>query len=78
MRHRLLDAIRLDTGMGGIEMDETSFAESFKGNHEKSKWIRLTPPNCLVCDKKTSYLNLQFMYKKLLFIKNGNRRNGNV
>ncbi len=40
MRHRILDAIRMAIGMGHlegvIEMDETFFAESFKGNHKKS------------------------------------------
>lgn len=40
MRHRILDAIRLYLGVGHIEgvveMDETFYAESFKGNHRKS------------------------------------------
>lgn len=40
MRHRILDAIRFYIGMGHlegiVEMDETYFAESFKGNHVKS------------------------------------------
>lgn len=40
MRHKILDAIRLYLGIGTlegvIEMDETFFAESFKGNHIKS------------------------------------------
>lgn len=40
MRHKLLDAIRTYMGMGKlegiVEMDETFFAESFKGNHKKS------------------------------------------
>jgi len=41
MRHKLLDAVRTYMGIGNlegiIEMDETFFAESFKGNHKKSK-----------------------------------------
>lgn len=40
MRHRILDAIRLFLGTGTlegvVEMDETFFAESFKGGHQKS------------------------------------------
>ncbi len=40
MRHNLLDAIRTYMGTGNlegiVEMDETFFAESFKGNHKKS------------------------------------------
>lgn len=40
MRHRILDSIRLYLGVGHVEgvveMDETFFAESFKGNHLKS------------------------------------------
>ena len=47
MRHRILDAIRLYTGMGHlegvIEMDETYFAESFKGNHVKSGFTMPRP-----------------------------------
>ncbi len=41
MRHKLLDAVRAYIGIGNlegiIEMDETFFAESFKGNRKKSK-----------------------------------------
>jgi len=41
MRHKLLDAVRTSLGVGNlegiVEMDETFFAESFKGNHRKSK-----------------------------------------
>ena len=40
MRHKILDAIRLFLGVGNlegiIEMDETFFPLSFKGNHKKS------------------------------------------
>ena len=47
MRHPILDAIRLYTGMGHlegvIEMDETYFAESFKGNHVKSGFTMPRP-----------------------------------
>lgn len=39
-RHKILDAIRLFMGRGSvggvIEVDETYFAQSFKGNHKKS------------------------------------------
>jgi len=41
MIHKILDAIRLHQGVGSVEgvveMDETFFAESFKGNHKKDK-----------------------------------------
>ena len=44
-RHKLLDAIRLFMGkgiVGGIvEVDETYFAESFKGNHNKSSTFKM-------------------------------------
>ncbi|MDB8458133.1 MAG: IS1595 family transposase [Turicibacter sanguinis] len=47
MRHRILDAIRSYIGMGHldgvIEMDETYFAESFKGNHVKSGFVMPRP-----------------------------------
>lgn len=43
MRHRVLDAIRTYLGIGHldgiVEMDETYFAESFKGGHQKSGFI---------------------------------------
>ncbi len=45
MRHKILSAIRESMGIdelsGVIEMDETYFAESFKGNHKKgnSNWM---------------------------------------
>ena len=47
MRHRILDAIRLYIGIGHlegvVEMDETYFAESFKGNHVKSGFTMPRP-----------------------------------
>lgn len=47
MRHRILDAIRIYIGIGHldgvIEMDETYFAESFKGNHVKSDFVMPRP-----------------------------------
>ena len=47
MRQRILDALRLALGMGHlegvIEMDETFFAESFKGGHQKSGFILPRP-----------------------------------
>lgn len=47
MRHRILDAIRLYLGMGHlegiVEMDETFFAESFKGGHQKSGFVLPRP-----------------------------------
>ncbi|MFT9497819.1 IS1595 family transposase [Anaerosolibacter sp.] len=40
-RHKIIDAIRTFMGMGSVggvvEVDETFFRESFKGNHKKSK-----------------------------------------
>ena len=39
MRHKILSALKTHIGIdylgGVIEMDETLFAESFKGNHKK-------------------------------------------
>lgn len=47
MRHRILDAIRLYIGIGHleevIEMDETYFAESFKGKYIKSGFMMPRP-----------------------------------
>ena len=47
MRHRILDSIRPYIGMGHlegvVEMDETYFAESFKGNHVKSGFTMPRP-----------------------------------
>ncbi len=49
MRHKLLDAVRNNMGIGKlegiVEMDETFFAESFKGNHKKSKTFKMTRPS---------------------------------
>lgn len=54
MRHRILDALRLYLGMGHlegvVEMDETFYAESFKGNHRKSGFI--LPRKSLKCGKE--------------------------
>lgn len=48
MGHRILDAIRPYIGMGYlegvVEMDETYIAESFKGNHVKSRFV-MPPPS---------------------------------
>lgn len=45
MHHRILDAIRPYIGIGPlegvVEMDETYFVESFKGNHVKSGFAML-------------------------------------
>ncbi|HAX73777.1 MAG TPA: hypothetical protein DCY20_09680 [Firmicutes bacterium] len=49
MRHRILDAIRLFLGVGHVEgvveMVETFFAESFKGNHRKSGFSMSRKPH---------------------------------
>ena len=45
MRHKILSALKVDIGVvnlsGVVEMDETFFAESFKGNHKKGNpdWV---------------------------------------
>jgi hypothetical protein len=42
-RHKLLDAVRTYMGIGNlagiIEIDETFYTESFKGNHKKTKLL---------------------------------------
>lgn len=77
MRHRLLDSVRNFQGIGEVsgvvEMDETFLAESFKGNHNKSKFEMPRPSR-----KRGKEVKLRGISNQQICIATAVDRNDNV
>ena len=77
MRHKILDAIRLFLGVGNlegiIEMDETFFPLSFKGNHKKSGFEMPRPAR-----KRGKQVNKRGISNEQVCIATAIDRNGNI
>jgi transposase-like protein len=77
MRHRILDAVRNHLGIGNIsgivEMDETYFPESFKGNHKKSGFKIPRPPR-----KRGKEVKTRGISKEQVCVSTAIDRSGNI
>jgi transposase-like protein len=77
MRHRILDAVRNNLGIGNIsgiiEMDETYLPESFKGNHQKSGFTMPRPPR-----KRGKEVKTRGISKEQVCIATAIDRTGNI
>ena len=82
MRHKILSAFKQSIGIdhlsGIIEMDETFFAESFKGNHKKHNPEWVAPRDSGKSSKRGKEVKYRGISHELLCLATGMDRNGGI